>query len=94
MMSEEELEEMNCLCGQPQPAYGDDSAVSCSQCDGRFHGHCVNITTKIYEQMDELEEPWICPHCLNKVPPNTQETAQSLVYITQIELYVNIFTLK
>ena len=85
MVSEEELEEMNCLCGLPQPAYGDGSAVSCSHCDDRFHGHCVDITPKLYEQMDELEEPWICPHCINNANPITHDTTLSQqVYITQI----------
>ena len=83
MVSEEELEEMKCFCGQPQPAFGDRSAVSCSQCDGRFHEYCVYITPKVYDQMDEMEGQWICPHCLNKEPPVTHKTTKSQVYISQ-----------
>ena len=83
MVSEEELEEMKCFCGQPQPAFGDRSAVICSKCDDRFHQYCVYITPKVYEQMDEMEEPWICPHCLNKEAPVTHKTTKSQVYISQ-----------
>jgi len=73
MVSEEKLEEMKCFCGHPQPAFGVGSAVSCSQCDGRFHEYCVYITPNVYEQMGEFAEPWICPHCLNKESPIAHE---------------------
>ena len=77
MVREDELEEMKCFCGQPQPAFGDDSAVICSKCDDRFHEYCVSITPKVYDQLDEMIEPWICPHCLNKETPVRQKTTRS-----------------
>ena len=91
MVRGEEREEMKCFCGQPKPAYGDASAISCSQCDDRFHGHCVYITPEIYQQMDEFEEPWICPRCLNKEPPIAHEETHSQVsylYITEINCLI------
>jgi len=81
MVREQELEEMIFFGDQPQPALSNVSAVSCSQCDGQFHEHCVYITPNVYEEMDELEGPWTYPDCLIKEAPMTHETTQPLVYI-------------
>lgn len=81
IVSEQILDEMVCICGQPQPAYGDGSAVSCDQCDDRFHGHCVYITPELYEQMDESEELWICPRCINKETSISHKTTQDEVML-------------
>ena len=84
MVSEQVLEEMNCICGQPQPAYGDGSAISCSQCDDRYHGYCVHITPEVYKQMDEFEEPWICQRCIIKGRPIRQKTTLAQVILANL----------
>jgi len=66
MVRGQELEGMTFFSGLPQPTLGDGSAVSCSQCDDRFHEHCVYITPKVYKQVNELEEPWIFSHWYKK----------------------------
>lgn len=84
-MNEPILDETNCLCDQPQPVYGDGSAVSCDQCEDQFHGHCnVFFTPETKKQLDEFDEPWICPGSIDKVPSLIDETTKAQVTITLI----------
>jgi transcription elongation factor Elf1 len=40
--------------------------VQCGECGGRFKPAVLNITE---EEAEELSNPWLCPACNNKNPP-------------------------
>ena len=37
--------------------------VACEQCAIWYHGNCVGATEEIIRQMEDKNEPFICPTC-------------------------------
>ena len=37
--------------------------ISCDQCNGWFHGDCVDVHEEAGKLMEENNEPFVCPKC-------------------------------
>ena len=79
VISEEEVEELYCICRKPYNKQEGDSMAYCEKCLTWLHYKCAGVSRDVVKELDKF----VCPQCAAKLYEVVQELKVTLVNVNE-----------